>query len=508
MPVNKKDYLYNMEGPWPQPNQALPLWPTVVHIDKKESRKFTWKISLRYAINMIFYRFVAKQYAKKNPGLQPVSDEEFCDFMCVRSYSQFMTKADNQDIKKFLPDFEMDRLDPKKEYFITDLYLMRNIPSQDGQYIAVTVTLFEQQKSKDMYNFKPTAIYVESVPAENEVATKCTIYPEDGPAWELSKFYALMGCAYRIVFSHHSTLHFPMDSLNAISKTILPKDNLILKLLLPHLEFSLELNLSVQTVYNSPIKNHQELPYTGVTGTEDQIAKLFIDAYQGVEGREKAYPPFFFKMVPESHCDSEYHRFQIEYYKCFKRFVSSIITHLTDKEKEEVIIWTEFVEPYINQHKRAEHNSLPEHKHYHFPNADDIRNDKNNGLLIDLLTKIVWDMSVGHAGDHYDFGMMDFNKMPMRLRIPPPASRDIPAFDYKKLRNRDDISRHRLEWKMFYMPTVLTRLCDTDYKFKSAELQKANADFLEDLKKTESGLSSMGIRNFYPLNEIARSIQF
>ena len=96
MPVNKKDYLYNMEGPWPQPNQAVNLWHTVVHINKKDKRKFFWKISIRYLKNMLLYRFVAKRYARKNPGLIPISDEEFCDFMCNRSYSQFMYKADNK----------------------------------------------------------------------------------------------------------------------------------------------------------------------------------------------------------------------------------------------------------------------------------------------------------------------------------------------------------------------------------------------------------------------------
>jgi hypothetical protein len=509
MPVNKKDYLYKMEGPWPQPNQAVNLWPTVVHINKKDKRKFFWKISIRYLKNMLLYRFVAKRYARKNPGLIPISDEEFCDFMCNRSYSQFMYKADNEDIEKFLPGFEMERLDPSKNYFITDLYLMRNIPTQDGQHIAVTVTLFEQEDRLEMLHFKPMACYVESVPEKGQEPTKCTIYPEDGNAWDLAKFYALMGCAYRIVFSHHSTLHFPMDALNAISKTILPKDNLILKLLLPHLEYSLELNLSVQTVYTSPIKNHQEIAYCGVTGTEDEIAKLFEDAYNGIPGREKAYPPFFFKMLPESHCMSEYHKFQLKYYDCILEFVKTVVNHLTPDEKEDVILWGKYVEPYINLHVKGEHKKLMEHKHFHFPTAEKLRADVEHKLLVLLLTKIVWDMSVGHAGDHYDFGMMNFDQMPMRMRVAPPASRNVPDFDYTELRTQRDVFKHRLEWKMFYLPTVITTLKDTDYKFSSPELQKANANFLLALKQTEQEIiANPNIRNFYPLKEIARSIQF
>lgn len=56
MPANKKDYLYDMAGPWPQPNQALKLWPIVQHLTKEVKQDFFWKIGLRYATNMWFYR--------------------------------------------------------------------------------------------------------------------------------------------------------------------------------------------------------------------------------------------------------------------------------------------------------------------------------------------------------------------------------------------------------------------------------------------------------------------
>lgn len=523
MPVNKGDYLYDMEGPWPQPNQALKLWPIVMHINKEEKRQFFWKIGLRYIKNAVFYRFAAKKYARKNPGLIPLSDEQFCDFMCVRSYSKFMYKANNQDIQEFLPGFEMSKLDSSKNYFISDLYLMRHVPTVDDQYMATTVCLFEQLEQNDMHYFKPVAIYVESVPAEGDKPTKCTVYPEDGNAWALAKYYALMGCAHRIVFSHHSTLHFPMDALNAISKTILPKENLILKLLLPHLQYSLSLDLTVQTTHSSPIKNNQEYPFCGVSGTEDQIAQMFVDAHKGVHGRYKAYPPFHFTMKPESESNNEYHQFQMEYYKCIGRFVKTVVQHITAKDKEEIILWAKYIEPYLNIHitDYAEDTSDPfskslgevagglmDHEDFHFPKPKEMRKDHKNELLTKLLTKIVWDLSVGHAGDHYDFGMMNFNQMPMRLRVPPPAERNIPDFDYAKLRTKDDVFRHRLEWKMFYIPTNVSLLHDTDYKFSTPELQKANADFLEDLRNTERGLANKGIRNFFPLKEIARSIQF
>ncbi|MBK8965365.1 MAG: hypothetical protein R3D58_18745 [Saprospiraceae bacterium] len=509
MLTNPNDYLYDRLGPWPQPNQAMDLWPMVVHMPKEEYRRFFWNIQLRYMRQAIFYTPVALWYAWRNPGLSPVSDAELADCMCVRSFSKFMYQADKNDIQEFLPGFDMSRLNPDKEYFITDLNLMRNIPSQDGQYVATTVSLFELQDT-DMRRFKPMGIYVESVPEKGQEATKAMIYPEDGNAWDLAKYYALMGCAYRIVFSIHSTLHFPMDALNAISKTMLPKKNLVLQLLLPHLEFSLELDFTVQTSKGSPIKNHQLYPYTGVTGTADQIAGLFEDAHRGIVSRLKAYPPYHFRLEPYSEAKSEYYFFQMEYYYCINRFVEKVLDHLTDEDREYLKPWAKYVAPFINKHiDIPEYGSFHADPLTHFPTEHEILSQYGDeSLLCKLLTMIIWDLTVGHAGDHYDFAMMYMARMPMRMRIPPPASRSIPDFDRKKLRTFKDTYKHRLEWKMFYMPTNVSLLHNVDYGFQTPELQQINREFRQDLIETEKGIIEKGIRNFLPLKKIARSIQY
>lgn len=478
---------------------------------KLERWRFFWKIGLRYMAQAIFYSPIALWYAWRNPGVSEVSDETFTDYMCVRSFAKFLYKATQEEIIERFPGIDPQHFQTNGDYFISDLYLMRNIPSQDGQYVATTVALFERI-NKDMHTFRPVAIYVVSCPAKesNDPPTKALIYPEDGPAWELAKYYTLMGCAYRIVFSIHSMLHFPMDALNAITKSILPKKHLILKMLLPHLEFSLELDLIVQTTKSSPIKNHQEYPYTGVTGTADEIADLFVDAHAGVKERPRAYPPYHFKVVPDAECRSEYFQFQMEYYKCIKKFVTKALKYLTEEEKEQLVPWSHYIEPYINKHiATPDHEKYQKHAMKHFPSAFELfEHHEDEPILDHLIAKIIWDLTVGHAGDHYDFGMMDVAHMPMRMRIPPPASRNIPAFDRKKVRSFWDVFRHRLEWRMFYIPTNVTLLHKVNYHFDSPELQKLNAEFREDLKKTEAGLKDLKIRNFLPLKKISRSIQY
>lgn len=520
MPITRKkarDYLYHRLGPWPQPNQAMDLWAMVVHIPKVDQRRFFWRIQLRYLFQAIFYTPIALWYAWRNPGLSKLSDEDLAEYMCVRSFSKFMYRANRDDIQKFLPGFDVNKLNPKGIFYISDLYLMRHIPSQDGQYVATTVCLFEKEEERledrgmKRQKYKPLAIYVTPCAEKGENLKAGTlVYPKkDDKAWELAKYYALMGCAYRIVFSLHSTLHFPFDAINAITKSMLPKKNLILQLLLPHLEFSLELDLAVQTTKTSPIKNHQEYPYTGVTGTADEIAGLFVDANRGVKGRKKAYPPFHFKLEPQSESKSDYYQFQMEYYYCINRFVKKVVAHVSEEDRLELVPWAKWIEPHINKHINVpHHDAYIQETSTHFPTEKEILEDKNKTLLEKLLTTIIWDLTVGHAADHYDFAMMTMSHMPMRLRVPFPTDGQVPNYKRKDLRTFIDTYKHRLEWKMFYLPNNLSCLNNVDYKFKTKELQKLNTDFLEDLKKTEKGLAEKNIPNYMPLKKIARSIQY
>lgn len=523
MPTTRKkarDYLYHRLGPWPQPNQAMDLWAMVVHIPKVDQRRFFWHIRLRYLFQAIFYTPIALWYAWTHRGLSTLSDEELVEYMCVRSFSKFMYEAKEEDIQKFLPGFDTSALNLKSNsYYITDLYLMRHIPSQDGQYVATTVSLFEKtkerSKEKDIkkQEYKPLAIYVTPCPEKGQpqpllFPQKGTlVYPDGGKAWELAKYYALMGCAYRIVFSVHSILHFPFDAINAITKSMLPKKNIILQLLLPHLEFSLELDLAVQTTKSSPIKNHQEYPYTGVTGTADEIAGLFADANKGVAGREKAYPPFHFKVEPQSESKSEYYMFQMEYYNCIKDFVNKVLEDLPAKDKEELGPWAKYIAPLINKHIEY-HEVFIKEESSHFPTEDQIIKDKDKVLIEKLLATIIWTLTVGHAADHYDFAMMKMSHMPMRMRVPFPSDGQVPDFKQKDLRTIVDTYKHRLEWKMFYMPNNLCHLYDVDYKFKSEKLKEYQQEFLKNLVKTEQRLEAENIRNYMPLKEIARSIQY
>src|SRR5262249_36767027 len=64
-------------------------------------------------------------------------------------------------------------------------------------------------------------------------------------AWNLAKIYALQGAAYHMLFVVHPALHFPMDSVNAITKTAVPHIHLLFQLLYPHTAYQLTLDNAV-----------------------------------------------------------------------------------------------------------------------------------------------------------------------------------------------------------------------------------------------------------------------
>ena len=126
--------------------------------------------------------------------------------------------------------------------------------------------------------------------------------------------------------------------------------------------------------------------------------------------------------------------------------------------------------------------------------------------LAAVLAGYIWDVSVGHAVDHQTY----VKDMPMdlkcfRIRLPPPRTKDMPAYDRGSLSRVIDQFKTHLATKMFFGPANVTLLHDTRYDFGDAELKKLNDSFLQDLKKAEAGLK---VPNYLPLKEISRSIQY
>ncbi|BDD03204.1 hypothetical protein [Aureibacter tunicatorum] len=473
--LTKEKYLYERKGPWPQPSPEHPLGeaPAVLHLPKKEKSKWRWNIGLRYFRNMITYWPVALAYTFKNPTIDKVSDEEFNYIMTEESYSKFLHTCIDKDKRDAFAEYMTDE---NGEYFIIDLTLIKHIIPLKDMYASPTVALFKtnpKNKKKEV-----VAILM--------LFNGLVLSPNDGKAWELAKYYTLQGATYKLVLSEHALLHFPFDCINAISKTTLPKDSLLFKLMNPHFEFTLALNISVLESPNSPIENHQFMPYSALVGKPEGFRNMLVSGYKGIEGNS-CYPLYQYTLSPRK-IHSDYGIFLQEYFDTFLRFVTKVVKKIPVEEYAQIKLWARHISKWI-----------PE-----FPDEIEICDEK---VLARAVTKVIWDVSIAHAADHYNYSTIKINKVPLRLRVKPPQSKKC-DFEQKDLGKFVDIFKYKMIQKLFFKPTNVTLLKNTQYNFNSSELVTLNQEFLSDLRQTEQKLLNRGIKNFIPLDQISRSIQY
>lgn len=472
--MDKTQYLYDRKGPWPQPNPAHPFGeaPAVVHIPKKEKKTWYWNIGLRYIRNMLTYWPVALFKAWKNPSWEILSDDIFCDQIYTSPLSKFLNSVIDDNLLNIFEELLKEK-NINDEYYVADFICMKDVIPFDGMHVASSVVLFKKNKNIDKLNVLGIYIY------ETEYLSK----PEDGQAWDLAKNYAMMGATYRILLSVHPILHFPFDAVNAITKTSLPIDNTVFKLLYPHFQFTLMLNNAVLELPTSPVANHQNHLYAGFCGPQDGLETLLVSGYQGYKGNS-SFPAYKWSLVPGK-IHSDYYVYLMDYYKVFRKFTDAVVLHIPQSEHKAIKKWANYIAPLLPG----------------FPNGTKIFEGDN---LSGTLAKVMWDLSVAHATDHHAYGTIPINRMPLRMRVPPPSSKKD-TFKIKNQAKFFDIFRYALEWKLFFTDCTVTRLIDVDYKLDTPHLQKLQSNFIEDLKLVDK---NMAVKKYMDLNEIAISIQY
>jgi hypothetical protein len=492
----QSDYLYQRRGPWPQPQPSHPFGfaAGVVHVPPKEQRKWNWTVGMRYKLTLLTYWPSAMLYAWRHRSLEPVSDSEFEEILTHSSLSKFISdelnprdKYPNNEKLKIFAQF-LDAAPPSEKFYVADYTLLKHCQTYPDIYTAATITLFKGGLVNGKR--KVVAIYMYD--------NKLMLTPEDGNAWELAKYFVLQGGAIRISSSAHANLHFPYDSINAISKSTLPRDSVLLRLLRPHFDLTLELNYSVLNSPNSPVVNNQSMPYTAFPAPEAGLAGLFLYGYNGME-KNPSYPHYEFQIEPRTFY-SDYGTFLMKYYETIRNFVGKVIDQIPVDEYIDMMVWADYIKTWVPEFPAGtDMFSMDDQGNAHMKNAE---------LLSKVVANIIWDLSVGHACDHYDYSNLNINQVPLRMRVPPPESKDIPPLNRKKLIKWIDLFKHRFERKMFFAPRNVTFLMDTHYNFyKPSEqyLRELNEYFLNDLKKTEKELP---VYNYIPLNQISRSIQY
>ena len=469
---NPKDFLYQRKGPWPQPSPGHPMGvaPAVLHLPEAETEDWNAHIGSRYLWTLLTYWPQAAAYALTHPGVSPVDDAAFTHLLCDGVLSRFLDPhLDSADEATFAA--QRTAAGPGATLYKCDFTCMGYVTPYPGMYCTPTVALL--QKSDDG-TFKTLAIAVNNL----------AVTPSDTHAWQLAKPFVLQGAAHRLILSIHPILHFPMDAVNAITKTSLPMNHVLFKLLIPHLRWTLVLdNMALEGAF-SIVNNYQWQVYGCFVGAGDAMRDLAVAGYHGIAGNS-SYPAYTWARQRHT-IHSNYGVFLDRYWEVIHTFVAGVVAQIPAAEHDHIRRWADYVCKHVTG----------------FPDGSGIM---NGSTLSETVATIIWDLSAAHAEDHWDFTRTPINQVPMRMRVPPPAAVTAPQSNPRTWNTFTDVLKYKMAQKMFFAPSNLALLQDTRYGFGNPALDALNNQFLQDLRNLDANPPT---RRYIPLHQIACSIQY
>ena len=452
--LHPDQFLYQRLGPWPQPAPAYPMArpPEVLNIPTEE-RLMWWafigdRIGLAYAAEKA--RLYAFEQDKIDLTLPLPTDAEFVQIMTQTVYARYL------------------RNETGTANWYNDFSAMELIEPLPGTYCAPVACRFLLQGA----DYSCVSITFLKTSTRNEALV---VRPSD-KAWNIAKVFACQGAAYHALFVVHPALHFPMDSVNAITKTSVPQIHPLFQALFPHTTYTLTLDNEVLEGKDSIVNNNPpESDFDPLTAKAYNLKQLFGVGFTGYRGLA-AYPPYDY-MKPWMDSNTLYGTCLRAYFKPFLAFAQKIASVIPPTDPY-VLRWADYCSAHVQG----------------FPNASAIFTNDN---LAKVIAIYLWDVTVAHGADHYSFAYdIQLKDKFLRIRRPPPATCNDEG-DIQKVgdvADLDDMTRAELANAMFFKVfTVPPNLIDTTYAFKEPALQEAVTAFHANLTAVD-----LNVRNMMP----------
>lgn len=446
-------FLYQRQGPWPQPSPSHPLGeaPEVLNIPRTEKLAWDATIGLRYAAQMLEWPLSMGE-ALLQARYEGPDDATFNGYLFDTCYTRYLQPVDAAGVATWRQRLGSAFPTGTSKLWWMNFAAMKLVEPIPGTYCAATELLIVEATDGSRLC---VAITVNDV----------TVQPANS-AWMLAKIYALQGAAYHMLFVTHPALHFPMDSVNAITKTAIPVTHPVFKLIFPHTTYTLELDNAVQEGSGSVVNDDaQGTWFDPLTGNAPNLKLLFAAGYHGLPEKDfgTGYARYDY-LKPQMGFDSPYGQWLEAYYTgAFLPFATTVAAKIQPHDT------------YVKRWARYLHSYL-----YGFPSDKEIFEP---GVLARVLAIYMWDVTVSHGGDHYSFGTkVTAPDKFLRIRMPPPTSPDVPAVPAYQVANTDDLARAYQSNRMFFSPYAITpNLSETMYQFAEPDLQQAAAKFQQDL---------------------------
>jgi len=488
-------YLYARQGPWPQPSPSHPLIcaDEVLHMPPIEDLLFNQTIGARYLEARIGYPPYAAMYAAAKAEWTGVSYKRFNEIMFTTLFTRFktpLTKEEVEQCKNECPQFDF-QVGHWWKYDFTAMDLLQPI---EGTYTAPTKLFIQQEDGKS-----PQCICIKIGSGDKLLY----VTPNDS-SWDIASIYALQGASYHVLFVVHPALHFPMDSVNAITKTAVPMAHPLFQLFNPHSAYSLVLDNAVLESAESVVNNNaQGTRFDPLTANAFNLKLLFGAGYTGLQEPHytNAYPRWNY-MQPRMETssgladgiyyaerdlmpapfDSDYAKWLGAYYeRAFLPFCQAIAEHIRSRKElmRRVKPWARYCSTHV----------------LGFPSEKEIQ-DKET--LAQTMAIYIWNASVAHGGDHWSFStqITPVEKC-LRIRRKPPEQPNENRVRPGEIFTGDDLQRAALCQRMFFQTwAIKPNLNDTWYAFTDPALLGASKKFHEDLAAVSSNKS---LRQFQPL---------
>jgi hypothetical protein len=422
------------DGPWPQTCGLDPrLHPAVIHIEREDSHDHLRNNAARYLGQVVRLGPGFAMRARIGPRLLTLDDDALATALTSTSFGQFVS-ADPSEAE--LSAFG-DRVRPGARHAIVDLSFVPEEHALPGVYVAGTIVLLRREAA----DYRLLAIKL----------GERVLDPSDGAAWQLARYFVMQGAHTRLVLVTHPTLHFPTDSINAITRSVLPAQHILSRLLKPHTVFTLGLNKAVIHHRRSVLLNCQQEIYTPLAYDAKGIIELSSAGRSGVPGSERYTPYRFGNELFGDHV--VYGRYRNAWHDVYQRFAAELLSRLP-KQDPHVIAWADHICRWVPG----------------FPSGAEIM--KGDTLARTVATYIC-SVSVFHSGDHFSYAAIPPAAVPWRLRAPPPSVRNPDRIDPEQLVSPEDHFRHLLCHAMFFVPVVRRALGQVRYEFSEKSARAA-----------------------------------
>jgi len=486
-------YKQAIQAPWPQPSPHAPseLPPSVLHVPEAEVTEFLKQVVARYVSTLKSDWIDALVFAHRRGKLREMSDARFAEVFLTSPMGKSLTPVLEADDQEFLSLFALEN-QIQGSVWKVDFSLVEGIELLPQMSLEPTVAYFLREGHSS--RMKPLAIRVRqagflptsSRSDQGEQGDKYQLI-RSRAAWVTAKQMTLQAAAVTLIASAHPVVHFPMDAINAITKTVLAVGHPLREMLLPHCYMQLPLNFAVLYIDRSVAHNHQREIYSAFPTTRRGFFELMKRGYSGYQGRP-TFPHYQFKLGSPS-IPTPYGDFLNQYYQPILNFARTVCSGL-DSRDAEVRRWWESLYRVLP--------GVPSP-----PLADEPLDLEQ---VAQIAATFVHNCAVVHSADHHCYAKLPIDQVPLRMRVGADDMISSGGFVLPKEKIRkSDLFRHRMAWKMYFRPTTIRALPDVDYAFSDPLHRDAARKFHADLRQLDRSLDG---EKYIHLSQIASSIQY